>query len=137
MILKKPLLIEIFIASAAVAVLHKIALTLFLYWTTPWFDILMHFLGGFTIGLIAGFAFFISGFVKIPRDHLLNAFIIIIGTVLIVGLVWELWEVFVGFTDVLNDEVDTIMDVVMDLIGASVAFLYIKKKLWINNETQE
>lgn len=132
--LKKPLIWEILALSVVVAVLHKIALVLFLYWTVSWFDILMHFLGGLLIGLISIFIFFILRFVSIPKNHILNVFIITVGSVLIVGLVWELWEVFVGLTNVLKDQVDTAIDIVMDLIGASAAFLYAKKKIWQNQE---
>jgi hypothetical protein len=137
MILKKPLIVEIFLSALLVAFLHKVALSLFLYWTTSWFDILMHFLGGLVIGLIAAFVFFIypsgrlgSGFVSIPKDHKGSAFLIVIGSVLVVALTWELWELFVGFTDVLDDQADTILDVIMGLIGGTTAFLYAKSKIW-------
>lgn len=132
MFVKKQLLTEILILSAITAVFHKMALVLYLYWTTSWFDLIMHTLGGILVGLIAGFIFYVTGFVKIPNRHYLNSFLIITGSVLIVGLIWELWEIFTGMTNVLSDEIDTIFDVVMDLVGASIAFLYIKNKLWKN-----
>jgi hypothetical protein len=128
--LKKPLLLELLIASALVAILHYLALVLFLYWTTPWFDILMHFLGGGVIGLLVVFIFFTSGYIKYPNDHWVVVLSVTLGGVLIIGLTWELWEIFVGFTDVLSDLGDTILDVIMDLLGGGVAYLYSKKALW-------
>jgi hypothetical protein len=131
--LKKPLFIEFFSLAILVAVLHYFALELSLYWTTDWFDILMHFLGGAVIGLMVMFIFFTSGYIKYPNDHWVVVLSVTLGAVLIVGLTWELWEIFVGFTDVLNDLNDTVMDLIMDMIGGSAAYLYSKKAIWQEN----
>jgi hypothetical protein len=48
----------------------------------------------------------------------------VILTVLVIGLGWELWEIFVGLTNVLKDKNDTILDLIMDLIGGSFAIFY-------------
>jgi putative flippase GtrA len=131
--LKKPLFIEFFVLSALVAILHYIALTFFLYWITDWFDIMMHFLGGAVIGLMVTFIFFTSGYIKYPNDHWVVVLSVTLGAVLIVGLTWELWEIFVGFTDVLKDRNDTILDIIMDLLGGCAAYLYSKKAIWQEN----
>jgi uncharacterized membrane-anchored protein len=132
---KKPLLKELFFTSLLVLILHVIALKFFLYWSTDWFDILMHLLGGVVIGLLAMFLFYTSGYMKFPKDHLGSIFAMTIGAVLLVGLTWELWEIFVGFTDVLDDQADTMLDLVMDTIGGFVAFGYGKKFVWKDKET--
>jgi hypothetical protein len=128
--LKKPLLLELLFLTILVAVLHITALELYLYWTVSWFDILMHFIGGAVIGVATTFVFFTSGYIKYPNDHWVVVLSVTLGAVLIVGLAWELWEVFVGFTDVVNDVNDTIVDLIMDLLGGSVAYLYSKKAIW-------
>lgn len=126
MFFKKPLIKEIFWLSSLVAILHYMALKLFLYWTVAWFDILMHILGGLVIGLIV--LFILMNFVGIAflNNKKILLFLTISG-VLVVGLGWELWEIFLGWTDVLADQVDTMIDIVMDTIGALFAFIYSKK----------
>lgn len=130
MFLNKPLLLELFIASALTLFLHIVALKLHLYWLTEWFDILMHLLGGFVVGLLALYLFYVSDWTEFPKHHLGSIFAMTLGSVLLVGLGWELWEVFVGFTDAVNDQVDTFVDLVMDIIGGCVAFLYGKQYIW-------
>lgn len=130
MIYKKPLFWEIVTLSVIVALLHKAALSFYLYYTISWFDIVMHFLGGGLIGLIILFSLYIYEWEPFHKNHKINVFIVAVGGVLIVGLVWELWELFVGFTDIVKDGPDTLLDIIMDLLGASMAFMYAKKYLW-------
>jgi len=124
MIIHKPLFKEIVILAVVVAFLHKMALSFHLYWSVWWFDILLHFLGGVTIGVIALFVFFTSGYIKYPSRHQIVVLSIVLGSVFIVGLVWELWELFAGFSNVIEDCGDTITDLVVDLIGAVTAYFY-------------
>ena len=130
--IKKPLLKEIFFLSIAIATLHYIALTLFFYWTVSWFDIFMHLLGGFIIGLIAVFILLNTFRIGILEDKKVTL-ILVLSFVIIVGLGWELWELFFGMTNILEDRLDTFIDLVMDFIGGYFAFLYGKKYLWIKN----
>lgn len=58
---------------------------------------------------------------------------LVLSFVLIIGLGWELWELFVGFTDIISDRLDTMIDLMMDFIGGYFAFLHIDKKLWKEN----
>lgn len=120
---------EIFTLGIVVLLAHFFALKSYLYWTVEWFDILMHFLGGLLIGLII-----ISFLNRIHREEsLINKKLLIISIilgVLAVGLGWELWEIFVGFTDIVSDRVDTFVDLVMDLFGGVVAIGYYYFKYW-------
>jgi hypothetical protein len=125
-------LLELGFFATLTAVLHYIALVNFLYWNIDWFDILMHFLGGVTMGLLALFVFFTSGYFKtfatLRKNRLLVLFVLISFTA-VIGLGWELWEIFSGFSHVLTDQIDTIIDLFMDLLGAfSVFLLEIKRK---------
>jgi VanZ family protein len=114
---------EIFTTGILVLGLHLLALRFFLYWTTSWFDLLTHFLGGFLIALIM-FSFMnrIQRSEEKVNDKLLIASVVL--AVLVVGLSWELWELFTGLSDVIEDKVDAIVDLIMDLIGSVVAVLY-------------
>ncbi|MFA7193777.1 MAG: hypothetical protein WC087_02585 [Candidatus Paceibacterota bacterium] len=126
---KKPLIKEIFWFSTLIAVLHYLALKLYFYWTISWFDILMHLLGGYLIGLIA--LYLLLNF--LDKEIISNrriSLILVLSFVLIVGLGWELWELFVNLTDIIEDRLDTAIDIVMDSIGGYFAFLYGKKHLW-------
>lgn len=113
---------EIIGLGILISLLNYLAIQLFLYWTTDWFDILMHFLGGLLIGLIV-----ISVIKRFAEGDNLNKnllYLSVILGVLVVGLGWELWEIFVGFTDVITDQTDTILDLIMDLIGSIGAVFY-------------
>lgn len=127
-LIKKYLLKEVAILSILILFLHLIAIKFYLYWTTDWFDILMHFLGGLLIGLIVLFILkiFISKIFNDDHELILN--LLVIGLVLVVGLSWELGEIFVGLTDIFSDKIDTAVDLIMDTIGAIVSIFYLRSK---------
>jgi len=131
--IQKPLLKEIAVLSIIIAVFHYLCLVLFLYWTVWWSDIVMHFLGGLIIGLISIFIFYTSGLINLKKENTLIVFITTIGFVLIVGMSWELWEIFAGLTSILKDQTDTIIDLIMDIVGALASIFYFKNKTWIQN----
>ncbi|MFT5179947.1 MAG: hypothetical protein ACI9GH_000372 [Candidatus Paceibacteria bacterium] len=130
---RKPIFWEIFFLIILIAVLHKVALVFFLYWTTGWYDIMMHLLGGFWLSISIIFIFFTSGHIRFPKEHKPLVFLFTISGVLVIGLGWELWELFAGLTDVLEDLIDTVIDVIMDSIGGTLAFIYYKKYIWPEN----
>lgn len=130
MFYKKPFFKEFFWLSILIAILHYIALELFLYWTVSWFDILMHFLGGFLIAIFTIFILYSYSDFESLKKHRIFLVSLVLGATLVIGLGWELWELFVGFTDVIEDLNDTIMDVIMDTVGAFAAIYYSKDKLW-------
>ncbi len=130
-LMRRPLLVELFISAVVVAGLHYAALTFSLYWTTEWFDILMHFLGGAVIGLGSSFVFFTSGYIPVTLQIRNSSLILLmmIFSVLVVGLAWEVWELFAGFTEIGTDLADTILDIIMDTLGGIAAFYYVKGKI--------
>ena len=127
--MKRILLAEIFFIGISVAVLHKIALSLFLYWNVVWFDIMMHFLGGALIALITLFFIYDSKFFNFKIRKPIVIFSAAVGMTLIIGLCWELWELYVGFADIIEDRADTFLDLIMDFLGAIAAYLYSKEKI--------
>src|SRR3989338_11244837 len=92
-----------------------------------WFDMVIHFLGGFFM------AMFLSAYLK---DHLfdgwkLKNFLIILGAVSFIGVVWEFSEYIANFalspiiydhygirTYFMGDLDDTMNDLLMDILGA-------------------
>jgi len=125
-----PLHWEILIVSFLVATLHYVASVFSLYWTISWLDILMHFLGGFLIALISIYGLSKIGWFEISKSNTFISIAAVLALTLIVGLSWELWELFAGFSDSLVDLMDTIFDIVMDMIGAIFAYVYNRKQIW-------
>ncbi len=133
MFFKKPLFAEVALLAIAVAFLDRVCRFLLLYWTTEWADIGMHFLGGLFIGIVALFVFFTSGYIALPKENMLLVFVVTIASVLVIGLAWELWEIFMGLTNVLRDQADTILDIIMDTLGGLAAIGYVRQRLWKQN----
>ncbi len=104
--------------------LNLLANKFYLYSGLWYFDILMHFAGGFWLGLV----FFWYFWQKERSISLLQK--IILG-VLVVGIGWEVFElVFVNYV-ALNDfnTLDTLSDICFDLAGGFLAILYCESKI--------
>ena len=107
------------IALVVLAVAHNLAVAFFLYWQYLWFDIPMHILGGLVVAL---------GYLTVTRVHakwaVFKGLSATIGVVLIIGILWELFELSTG---VLATEPmllqDTIVDFAMNITGGIVGFL--------------
>ena len=114
------------IVAIFMAFLHVAATMFFLYSFYWWFDIPLHFLGGFCAGLIS--LYFYS---HLRRGNASGGAIAgvllaaILGTVA-VGLGWEVFEYSAGitFNTVGNHALDTFKDLIMDILGGYVAYLY-------------
>jgi len=130
-ILKQPLFTETILLALLVATIHWTAEIYDLYFLISKLDILMHFLGGLLIGLIILALLFVRGLFGFAHTH--NGVVImttLIG-VLLVGLGWELFEVFFDITAINKiNMLDTLSDLVMDLIGAGVALWWYYVMVW-------
>lgn len=112
------------ITAVATVVFHFPGLNGFYmeYW---WYDIFMHILGGFSIGLL------IYLLIKIihPTVYRLKSYIII-GTFLI-GVAWEFFEVYFQLTGYPIGTrlyyIDTVLDLIDDIIGGLLAAYIITK----------
>jgi|SRR3989344_1444557 len=104
------------------ALLYSMALIYdwFFYWR--WFDIPMHFLGGFFAGGVSLWIFFNQ--LKNDREIFLATFF----GALIIGVAWELFEYFTGLTFVVygNYVFDTAKDFLMDGLGALAIYLAVR-----------
>jgi hypothetical protein len=112
---------------SSLALLHFIALKLFLYWHFPWLDICMHFFGGVIVALgfftLSDLRLYSSSFLTLTRILLLVFFVA--GT-------WEVFELYAGIP-IEDDYIqDTIIDLCMGLLGGAIGF-YVAKRL-SNNE---
>lgn len=105
------------------------ALSLSLYWTVIWFDIMMHFLGGALIALITLFFIYDPKFFNFSDKKPVVIFFTAISITLIIGMGWELWELYMKFADVYADRLDTGLDLIMDTLGAISVCIYSKNKI--------
>jgi len=95
------------------AVLHIAGMNLFLYWEYRWLDFITHFLGGVWVGL---FTYWPFTYRERP-PHLL----LFVCMGLILGSSWELFEIGIGALDVNADIADTLTDLVMGVLGSTLA----------------
>lgn len=96
-----------------------------LYWHWWWLDIIMHYLGGVFVAFLFLWSY-LSMFQKLPKR------LVILGVVVLVGILWEVYEYVMGATDVYFESyrLDTAMDMFFDILGAiTVAYLVLKQKI--------
>ena len=105
------------ISFSLLAVLHIIALKLFLYWHFSWFDNVMHFYGG----AVVAFGVYTLSDLKIIKRPKLTA-VRVISVVTFVAIIWELFELSTGITHFhdLDYVTDTLLDVCTGITGGYV-----------------
>ncbi|MDP3725106.1 MAG: hypothetical protein Q8R20_01395 [Nanoarchaeota archaeon] len=109
------------IAGILLLVAHAILSPLLLYVQYPVLDIPMHFTGGFIAAWFFA-AYFKNEQIKISK---IAGIVIIIGGTAIVGVAWEWMEwivdnVFLPNHPFMGGLDDTLLDLVMDLLGGAV-----------------
>lgn len=115
------LLINILGLSVVLFIGHKLALRANLYWTTAWADVIMHSIGGALLGTV--FTYLLSFKYKLESISLKQ----IIGFAFIVGIIWELFELYTGQTFYYDKGyiIDTLGDIFFDIFGAYLAHLFL------------
>lgn len=126
--MRKTLPPSIAVLVVLLAVLHYAAVVFYLYWSYGWFDNLMHFIGGISIGLFLYWFFYRSNIVSPPR---LLSWVTIIGGTIVIGAGWEVFEYVMHFTYTSKESyvLDTSLDLLMDIIGACGACVAARLKL--------
>lgn len=121
----------------AIFILNFLANKFYWYYSIWWFDMPMHFVGGFWLGMV----FF--WFFKVRRLNLsvnLTFLTRLVAWVLFIGVAWELFEYFfINYMAQNNfDLIDTSSDLFFDLFGGitAVAFL-LKRDVLINSNKVE
>ena len=111
-----------------IGILNLFATYFYLYWTSWWFDLLMHFLGGFWVSMVVLSVW--SLFNKNSQNIL--SFKKVFFWVVLVSILWEIFELIIGATMISDGKVfivDTLSDLLMDFIGGILGFLYAKNLL--------
>ncbi len=104
-------------------VMHFLASEFYWYYSIWYFDMIMHFLGGFWLGLTSIYLF-------PPKNNSISSFLKILFLVLFTGVGWEVFEMVVNYAIAQNpfDILDTSSDLLFDLLGGLCAILYSWKK---------
>lgn len=133
-LIKRPLVLEIIILSIFMAVSHWVFSIYNFYYLIPKLDILMHFLGGLLVGLIVLCLLFVRKLFGFAHTHHGVVISTTLVSVLMVGLAWELFEFMFNISIVNIDTLDTIEDIVMDIIGGLVAIWWYYTMIWNKGE---
>lgn len=114
--------------------LHFLATLNYWYWVYTWFDIPMHFLGGFWLAMVyfwlnAKVEILNPEFSKLPKwsANLLFA----LSFIILIGVFWEFYEFIFDFFNgrmFQGSSVDTMGDLFFDLVGGVTAFTIFYKK---------
>jgi hypothetical protein len=112
---------------AIIALLYVGGLYLELQWRLPWYDYVLHAMGGAWVSIITIGLLYKLGHIT-HASHLV--FLGIVGA-LVIGLVWEGFELGLGLTKL--DEQgflsDTIGDFIFDACGSIIGSLYMSRRL--------
>ena len=87
-------------------------------WGVAWFSATAHFLGGLWVALCAAWG---QSMLGLPRD-----FVLLIAAALAIGIGWEVFEGVIGATHFPADTVDTVEDLVMDIVGGTAGALMMR-----------
>jgi len=129
---------SVIILLIVILAIHVVATVNYWYWIIPWFDIPMHFLGGFW--LAAAFITLNSKLriknsefaVKLP--NYLITILITLSFAAFIGVLWEfaefLFDIFIssgGYAKIVQqDAADTLGDLFFDLLGGlTVAIIFL------------
>lgn len=109
-----------------ILVINFLANKFYWYFAIPYFDMIMHFLGGFWVGL--------SYFYFFPIKTIFTSdFLKLLAFVLCIGLGWEVYEMLVNKAVAQNplDYLDIGSDIFFDLLGGAVATVYFYKRIML------
>ncbi len=110
--------------TVLLAALNMFAYEHYLYWVYWWYDVMMHFLAGLSLGFLVYWVLFASGhFFKGPKRR---AFILVlvVASVFVLGVVWEVFEYANAITDSHEGYIqDVVNDLILDSCGGALAAL--------------
>jgi hypothetical protein len=117
-------LVFFFASLLLLAIVHKIALELFLYWRFLWFDLPMHVLGGFCAAL----GYSILPFIHMRREGTGETLMWYLLVVFAIGVAWEIFEYAAGISLAreVNLALDTGLDLIMGLLGGLLGYGLVK-----------
>ena len=131
--LRDKLFISLFALIATIALLHILAIEFSLYWLLWWFDLPVHFFSGLWVSLLSLWIYFRSGYIKKPVQSRRRAFIVAATSIFVISVSWEFYEVIIGIPIEKDYVQDTVVDLIMDTLGALTGFIYYVRVHLVNN----
>jgi len=127
--MQKKILNQILFLIVVIFFLNLLAMKFYWYWSIPWFDMLMHFLGGLFISLVLLWLNYFRGLLGSFSKK--KAILIAILGTLVIGLLWEIFEFSLDtfITEKSWDMADTLSDLFFDLLGAGIGTIYYYARL--------
>lgn len=127
---KKKLFSRIALLIVFISITNFLAMKFYWYSSIWYFDMFMHFMGGFWLGLGFLALFFYKKPFRVSDFNFSFIFKIILG-VLLIGIFWEIFEILVDKTISHNgfNTLDTFSDLFFDLAGGLFAIFYFLKRL--------
>lgn len=121
---RKKLLISIVILMLLIFLMYKGANKFYWYNSIWYFDMIMHFLSGFWVGLFFLYVYF-------PDKVVFKSILYSILFVLFIGISWEVFEFFVFnvIGKIPFDSIDTASDVFWDIAGGFASTLFFFKRI--------
>ncbi len=98
---------------------------LYLYWTTWWHDMIMHYIAGVVVAMTS--ILFYQLFFKKSEWSKSKLVMFSVAVTMIVGLLWEYFELYfeiTSFADSLSFWTDTLSDLFLDTVGGYLGALY-------------
>ena len=122
-------------AIVIVLLIHLVAIVTSFYYIWMPFDMVMHFFGGFAVGLLAVALTNHIGD-EAPFRRFWVRFLFALGFVMIIGVFWEFLEFTIDhtlglwyqFSSTQPSLSDTMSDLLMDCLGGIVVFLLFKNR---------
>lgn len=121
---RERVLYALFILLTGITVLHFTGIDRFWYWTYWWFDLATHFLFGLWVGLFVLWIIFLSRYFRDISFGHARACALALVVIGIIGVLWEVFEVWAGIPIREGYALDTALDLLMDLSGAFVGYLF-------------
>jgi hypothetical protein len=117
------------VSAILLVILHNMALELSWFYLYPYTNILLHIIGGFSVGLLVYIVLMkwmtVDGGVTRPPSRWWSLYIIIFGTFLI-SIVWEVVELIFYLTNDAGLSSDTVQDILFGILGGLLAWLFIQ-----------
>lgn len=115
--MKNKFVVPALLATVLLVTLHTVAIKHTLYWSYPWFDLLVHFTGGVALASLVLLFLINNKPVLVEKDSKVYG-ITIIATLLL-ATAWEIFEYKAGITFASNNyAADTFFDIIMTFIGS-------------------
>ncbi len=124
---KKDILTPLAVTAGSLFMTDTLARMFYFYWTIWWMDVINHLIGGMVV------TFFFLLFPYVRKGPPLHVFLKLLFIVLVIGALWEIFESIFGLTNVveIGYTIDTTIDMIMDVLGMVIAYVYLTKKLKI------